>query len=249
LASCGFIARAFLGWPFCERKALRDLRLNCFQVEKEFPAMTQFQKTAHGIRPRLGLALVAVLFLTAAPARADIILTLVQSIPVGNAFEYTYSVMLTDGTALRAGGAGMNTANFFTVYDIPGLISGSETYGGVLATNSSHTEQTMGLTPATEHPFPAETGSLMNVTTFWTGPDVTGGLALGTFSFLSTDPLGSAMLAFTGASQNGQNMGLIANNSGEVAGPAASPSPEPRTLLLVAIGLVVVGGLRYWRRV
>ena len=58
-------------------------------------------------------------------ARADIILTLIEAIPVGNAFEYTYSVRLTDGTALHAAGGGMNTANFFTLYDVPGLISGS----------------------------------------------------------------------------------------------------------------------------
>ena len=212
--------------------------------------MMQFQKTARKILSRIELVLVAVLFLLmSAPAQGDIILTLIQSIPVGSAFEYTYSVQLTEGTALRAGGGGINTANFFTLYDIPGLITGSETYAGVLATNSSHTEQHMGITPLTENPFPAETGSLMNVTTFWTGPDVSGGLDLGTFSFLSTDPLGSGMLAFTSASQNLQDISHIANNSGGVPGPSASPTPEPGTLILVAIGLSVVGGFYYWRRV
>src|SRR5262245_44535038 len=128
--------------------------------------MKQFQKTAREVFSRIDLVLVAILFLTtSAPARADIILTLIGSRPVGDAFEYTYSVRLTEGSALRAGGGGMNTANFFTLYDIPGLITDSETYGGVLATNSSHTEQHMGITPATENPFPSETGSLMNVTT------------------------------------------------------------------------------------
>jgi hypothetical protein len=117
-----------------------------------------------------------------------------------------------------------------------------------LATNSSHTEQQLGLTPVTENPFPAENG-LMNVTTFWTGQDVSGAFDLGTFSFLSTDPLGSAMLAFTGASQNLHNVSLIANNSSGVAGPSASPTPEPSTLILVAIGLSAVGGVNYWRRI
>jgi hypothetical protein len=210
--------------------------------------MTQFQKTAREILS--SLALVAVLFLmTPAPAQADIILTLIESIPVGNAFEYTYSVRLTEGTALHAGGGGMNTANFFTLYNIPGLINGSEMYGGALATNSSTTEQRMGITPPTENPFPAENGSLMNVTTFWTGPDVSGAFDMGTFSFLSTDPLGSAMLAFTGASQNLQHTSLINNNSGEVAGPSGSAAPEPSTLLLVVIGLAVVGGLHYRCRI
>jgi len=245
------IANAFLGGLKPSRSVNGwDLSLNYFQVKKEFPAMTRSQKTAPGILSKIELALVAALFLvTSTPTRADIILTLLESIPVGDAFEYTYSVRLTDGTALRAGGGGMNTANFFTLYDIPGLITGSETYAGALATNSSHTEQHMGLTPATENPFPAENGSLMNVTTYWTGPDVSGALDLGTISFLSTDPLGSAMLAFSGASQNLQNMSLINNNSGEVAGPAGSAAPEPSTLILVAIGLSVVGALNYWRRV
>ena len=212
--------------------------------------MMQFQKRAREIFAKIELVLVAVLFLmTSAPARADIILTLIGSTPVGDAFEYTYSATLTEGTALRAGGGGVNTANFFTLYDIPGLIGGSETHGGALATHSRHTEQHMGITPVTENPFPAETGSFMNVTIFWTGPDVAGSLDLGTFSFLSTNPPGSAMLAFTAASQNLQNTSLIANNSGGVPGPSASPAPEPCTLILVAIGLSVVGGFNYWRRV
>jgi hypothetical protein len=211
--------------------------------------MTRSQKTAPAIRSRIELVLVAVLFLMLSPpARSDIILTLIETIPVGNAFEYIYSVRLTEGSALHAGGGGMNTANFFTLYDIPGLISGSERYGGALATNTSYTEQVMGITPATEHPFPAENGSMMNVSTFWTGSDVSGALDLGTFSFLSTDPRGAPMLAFTAASQSLQNTSLIADNSGQVAGPSASPTPEPNTLILVAIRLSVVGGLYYWRR-
>jgi hypothetical protein len=210
--------------------------------------MTQFQKRAIGFFSRIELVLAAVLLLMmSTPARADIMLTLIGEAPVGNAFEYTYSVRLADGTALHAGGGGMNMANFFTLYDIPGLISGSETYEGALATNTSHTEQHLGTTPATEHPFPTENGG-MNVTTFWTGSDVSGAVDLGTFSFLSTNPLGSAMLAFTAASQNLHNMGLVANNSSGVAGPSGSPAPEPSTLLLAAVGLSVVGGVNYWRR-
>jgi hypothetical protein len=210
--------------------------------------MLQFQKTAREIFSRTVLA--AVLFLmTSATSRADIILTLIGAgMPMGNEFQYTYSVTLTDGSALRANGGGANTANFFTVYDIPGLISGSERYEGALAANSTHTEQHLGITPVTETPLSPENGNFINVTTRWTGPDVSGALDLGTFSFLSTNPLGAAMLAFTGASQNLHNMNLVANNSSGVAGPSASPAPEPSTLLLAAIGLSVVGWGTYWRR-
>jgi hypothetical protein len=212
--------------------------------------MMQFQKTAREIFSRRELVLGAVLILmTSAPARADLMLTLIGAgIPVGTDFQYTYSVTLTEGSALRASGGGMNTANFFTLYDIPGLISGSETYEGALAANSTHTEQHLGFTPVTETHLPPEHSDSINVTTYWTGPDLVGAFDLGTFSFLSTNPLGAAMLAFTGASQNLHNMSLVANNSSGVAGPSGSPAPEPSTLLLAAVGLSVVGGVNYRRR-
>jgi hypothetical protein len=61
------------------------------------------------------------------PARADILLTLLTpGTPVGSDFLYTYNVSLRDGSVLHAGGGGINRANFFTLYDVAGLVAGSE---------------------------------------------------------------------------------------------------------------------------
>lgn len=221
--------------------------------------MARFRKTLMKGLWGAGLTLVAVLLLmTAGTARADIILTLVSVTPVGSDFQYTYSVSLASGTQLHSGGGGVNTGfspsnNFFTLYDVQGLVAGSEVYGGALAANSSHSEQLTGFTPATEMPVPPDNGSVLNITTYWTGPDVTASgtpFDMGTFSFLSSNPLGAGMLAFTGASQKLDDVNLVANNTGQVAGPGGSvtPVPEPATVVLLALGVPVLGGFYYRRR-
>jgi hypothetical protein len=219
--------------------------------------MARFRKTMTKSLWRGGLVLAALLLLmNAGPARADIILNLVSVTPMGSDYQYTYSVELTASTVLHAAGGGNNTGfspsnNFFTLYDIQGLVSGSETYGGALATNSMFTEQLLGVTPPTETPSPADSPSVLNVTTYWTGPDVSASgmpFDMGTFSFLSTNPMGSAMLAFTGATQQLANIDFVANNTGQVAGPGVSPVPEPSAMMLLALGLPVIGGLCYRRR-
>lgn len=224
--------------------------------------MAQFRKTILKSLRNSGLVLAAVLALmSVGQARADIILNLVSVTPVGSDFEYTYSVTLAATTVLHAAGGGPNVGispsnTYFTLYDIPGLVAGSETFGGALgvAGNQMHTEQLTGIKPVTETPVPPDSPTVMNITTYWTGADVSAAAGMpfemGTFSFLSTDPLGSAMLAFTAASQKLEDLTLPANNTGQVAGPGAavSPIPEPGTLALLAMGLPVLGGLYYRRR-
>ena len=210
----------------------------------------------------VGLVLVGILLLmNPGQARADILLTVVTAgTPSGSNFLYTYDVMLTPGSVVHTAGGGVNTGftpsnNFFTLYDIPGLVAGSITYGGALAAagNSAFSTQNTGITPTTEIPKPSDDPAVVNISTFWTGPDVaaTGVMAvdLGTMSFLSIFPLGDVnhMLAFTGASQKLEMFpALVANNTGQVAGP--SGVPEPGTLALLAIGLPIIGGLYYRRR-
>jgi hypothetical protein len=224
--------------------------------KRSITEMARFRKATMKSLRGGGLVLAALLLLmSAGPARADIILNLVSVTPMGNDFQYTYSVELTASTVLHGAGGGTNSGfspsnNFFTLYDIQGLIAGSETYGGALATNSMHTEQALGATPTTESPIPPDSALVTNVTTYWTGPDVSASgmpFNMGTFSFLSSMALGSSMLAFTGASQKLENLDFVANNTGQVAGPGAIV-PEPGTLMLLALGLPVIGGLYYRRR-
>jgi hypothetical protein len=226
-------------------------------LKKELQIMAQFREKSPW---NIGLALAAVLTLmSASQARADIILNLISVTPVGSDFEYTYSVQLAATTVLHSAGGGPNTGatpsnTYFTLYDIPGLIAGSEVYGGAMATNSMHTEQNSGRTPVTESPVPPDSASVVNITTYWTGSDVSAPAGMpfdmGTFSFMSTNALGAAMLAFTAATQKLEDLTLAANNTGQVAGPGAavSPIPEPGTLALLAMGLPVLGGLYYRRR-
>ena len=212
---------------------------------------------------KAGLVLAAVLLLMkAGTAKADILLTLASVTPSGSDFQYTYDVMLNAQSVMSAAGGGTNTGNapsnnFFTLYEIQGLVAGSETYGGALgmAGNSAHTEQLAGVTPAGQTPIPPDSGSFPNITTYWTGANVTAlnaPVELGTFSFLSTNPLGSTMLSYAGATQDlGLFPAAISNNIAQVAGPGPSSAPvvsEPGTLMLLAIGLPVLGGYCYRRR-
>jgi hypothetical protein len=221
----------------------------------------------HRILLALGLFIAGTFMLAKPePARADILLTIVTAgTPSGSNFLYTYDVMLTPGSVLHVAGGGVNSGvspsnNFFTLYDIPGFVAGSVAFGGALgaAGNSAFSTQGSGITPSTENPRPPDDPALVNITTFWTGADVTApgmlGVDLGTLSFLSTNALGATlqMLAFTGATQKLEMFpALVANNTGQVAGPGpggpSAPS-EPATLLLIAIGVPTVGGFYYRRR-
>ncbi len=104
--------------------------------------------------------------------------------------------MLTPGSVLHVPGGGVNTGvsisnNFFTLYDIIGLVPGSIVLGGPLAVpfNSAFTVQFLGITPSTENPKPPDDRNVVNITTYWTGPDFAAAglfaVDLGTLSFLS----------------------------------------------------------------
>src|SRR5438067_2310189 len=116
----------------------------------------------------IGLALAAALFMNTGQSRADIILSLASVTPTGTDFTYTYSVLLTPGSVLHSAGGGANSGvspsnNYFTLYDVQGLVAGSEVYLGALgvAGNSAKTEQFTGIKPATESPVPADDATVL----------------------------------------------------------------------------------------
>jgi hypothetical protein len=198
------------------------------------------------LKPVLHLAVV-ILMMNAAQARAYVGLTLVDVRPWGTNFRYTYAVTLTAGSMLTAAGGGPNngfspTNNFYTIYDVRGLVPGSVTYGGALGIVglSTHQEMLLGDDAPGETPIPADNGNILNITTYWTGPDVAApswfDIPLGTLSFVSTNPLGVDWLAYTAATQELQDFPDVpANTFSLVAGPG-EPTPAPATTLPLGEG-------------
>jgi streptogramin lyase len=150
---------------------------------------------------------------------------------MGADYLYAYNVELTPGSALHASGGSLNSANFFTLYDIPGLVPGSAESLSKLLPGFNLSEQFVGITPFTETPKPPDSPSLLNITATYTGADFRPSqtppfdpVSLGTLSFLSKYPLGPTQLAYTAATQKLEDFpSLVANNTGQVAGPGPWP--------------------------
>lgn len=222
-----------------------------------------------------GAALAGLGLLTAAsPTRADSIqLTISAASPteilVGpNTGDYlwTYTVGLTGSasemnsilnatqsasanTALKSGQPAEPTvADFFTMYDVYGLVPGSVTSTGLV--NTSFTLTTPNTSPASYHQTVTDSTSLPNIVFTYTGSvQLNGGstgLALGTFSFVSkSGNTGSSQ--YVGEDHNSTNLALhldsVEGNFGNVAAPAA-PAPASLWGGLALFGLVGGFGLR-----
>jgi hypothetical protein len=204
--------------------------------------------------PMLGA--LGLLVASSGQGRADIILQIssVTSLVNGNAL-YTYDVVLSGGSSLRVAGGGssplVNAANFFTVYDFAGYVSGS---ASALA-NFTISEQNTGITPVGTAP--TDDPTKLNVTYTYTGPNVDNpgfnGLLLGQISLESTvTTFGPAGLTFAGASQDSTFPARqIRNNLGQGVGPIPQQViPEPASVALVGLGLpmLVLAGRRLHRK-
>jgi hypothetical protein len=211
--------------------------------------------------PRLVGRLVVVLglafILQTGQANGDILISLAGTGTSGSNTLFTYNVFLNPGFELDKTGSIGNGANFFTLYDVPGLV-GTPSISAALSTNGFTTVnvQNTGKTPASTAP--PDSGSVANVTFNYTksteisNPATGMNLFLGQFTLTSTfAPSSTANLTYAAATQ--KNLpGLaedehLANNVSLVVGPAATV-PEPATLVLVGLSIPLAGGFLLRRR-
>ncbi len=154
-------------------------------------------------------------------------------------YTYTYGAVLSDTETLVSG-------NFFTMFDVNGLVSGSELAPAGFTASESFTGPnavgTFNSAPAT-----IDSASILNVTYTYNGPPVVGApTGLGNFSFQSIYPTASTRGSFTAVAQlSGTNI-LNANGTSYVGPTVSAPVtavPEPATVvpfLLGGLGLMAL---------
>jgi hypothetical protein len=139
---------------------------------------------------------------------------------------------------------------FFTIYDVRGFVS-----VGSLPPGWTATTQLTGLTPSSINGSSVDDPSVVNVTFGYTGPIVH---ANGTDLFLGTFPIVSTLSGTAHgyfSSQDTIDTGAENGLTDQLVGPVTVPAgvvPEPRTLLLLALGLAglgIIGGRRTRRLV
>jgi hypothetical protein len=193
------------------------------------------------------------------PAHATITMTFGSVTgPVGN-FTWSYNGVvsnlsrvngLNDGTP-GPGGVGAAPGDFFTFYDVLGLIPGSET----MPANWVVTEQPLGATPGfnllanndAHYPgvIPPDDPLITNVTFRYSpgaaiAPILGGPTGLGAFTFRSSTNLGA--LDAGASADHVNNPGATDNQSESSNVPVFRPSilavPEPGTMALFGLGAV-----------
>lgn len=174
-------------------------------------------------------------------ANAAITLGLTPASPTGTG-PYTWSWLAflnadeslsttTAGTCSQP--AGPCTGSFLTIYDIAGLVPGSE----VEPAGWTATEQTPGYTANNQ--LVTDT-SVTNVTFWYEGSGTTGPGLIGTFSLISTDnqkSLGGTYSYLTG----GDQVGSVDQGQGPTTVP--SSAPEPASLGLIGASLLGLGAV------
>jgi hypothetical protein len=158
-------------------------------------------------------------------AKADIIIDFGSVMPVPDpSFRYTFHSILTD--VPNPPGVEIAPNDFFTVYDLKGIILGTNTQPN----NWAATFNLVGRTPPNTNP--PDDAAIFNVTWTYVGTDpILAPQDLGLFSVQSTDG------SLRSLSYAGQDTLLTGGTKGNMGTVVIQGVPEPTSLLLAGIGL------------
>ncbi|MEO8627381.1 MAG: PEP-CTERM sorting domain-containing protein [Betaproteobacteria bacterium] len=199
------------------------------------------------------LLVAAMLAMGIGNAGASIIVSLGGVVPdiQPGIWDWTYNAVLQPDQNMRADAV---SGDFFTIYDVPGLVSsafGGDLNAAVAGRTFTKTEQLLGVDPlGTGIP---DDPTIPNITVRLTGGgDIvpvagSGPIQLGSLIIHSNSNLPAPTEANYGAfAQQKSNLGDTAN-IGSVLVPAAAV-PEPGSVTLMLVGLVALGAAAFRRR-
>lgn len=191
-------------------------------------------------------------------AQAGLLPLTATAVPDGDAYRYTYGVMLTSNSTLQKG-------DNFVIYDFNGFIDGTTTQPAGFEFTAMNLGGNLGRTVPNDNP------DMPNLVWSYTGDTpLVGQIGLGNFTALSTKPEASVTTDFVSRTQVEDPNGEVRDEDNithtkapfgtDVQQPPVDPPvdpvdpvdppsgvPEPSSLILLACGLPLVAGARALR--